>query len=207
MPVPFFDSTMDLEDIHSLAGGHARRQDFVCVGLKALDEIRWLEKALKVPSRWWTKHQAVVPLLQEMRQGIDKGKVRKGVNCRMPRRPNAVVAIDVRGKVIFVQNKSGLTLASRPDQEEHALRWFLREVGRDVEVIQQALREEEAGGVVEAETDPQVKKRCYDGGPLADDEEKAFIEDALSQLRAHPQCAYATFLPSRHCFRVVRRTG
>jgi len=204
MALPLVRRAMDFEDIHHLAGGDSGEQDFVCLELKATADVRWLEKAFQLPVRFWKAHHFEVPLLQEMRQAIDSGKVRKGGGSRLPRRPDAVVAIRVRDRVILIQNKtSGLALVSKPDEQRETFQWFLEELQKDLEKLKdqhENLHDQQAE-TASSSTQPSLRKQKR----LASDmEEENIIEAAVTKLREHPLCSRATFLPSRDSFRVLR---
>eukprot|EP00972_Heterocapsa_arctica_P060303 8894202-Heterocapsa_arctica.AAC.1 len=139
-----------------------------------------------------------------MRKAIDGGKVRKGARCRLSRRPNVVVAIKIRDKVLLMQNKSGLVLCSRPTEEEDTLRWFLEELKKDLMRLPDATsRAQEEGQEVE---DMPRKRGGGHRVPIDDDDpEQSIIQASLSRIRDHPQCHHVTYLPSRNCFKVIKK--
>jgi hypothetical protein len=207
-PLPFTSGTMDFEDLHELAGGDKVDCDFVCLAIKAADDVHWLEKAIKVPARYWRANHAHLPLLQEMRKAIEAGKP-QGNRRRMSRRTGVVVAIEIRDKILLMQNKLGLVLCSRPGEEEETVRWFLEEVGKDVKHLQdlKAEAQDEAGDVGQE----GIRKRALKKGgghrvPTDDDDpEQSLIQTALSRIRDHPQCHHVIYLPSRHCFKLIKK--
>ena len=128
---------MDFEDIHNLVGGDGaaadENEEYFLMDLKATAEVRWIEKAFGLSSRWWKDHHKDVPLLEEMRKAIDGGKARKGGASRLPRRPDLVVAIQVRDRVILVKNQAlGLALVSKKGEEMETLQRFLEEFEKDL---------------------------------------------------------------------------
>jgi hypothetical protein len=187
---------MDFEDIHNLARGDSGEEEFWCLDLKATGDARWLERAFQLPVRFWKAHQHEVPLLQEMRKAIESGKVRKGGGSRLPRRPDAVVAIQVRDKVLMIQNKtSGLVLMAKHGAEQETFQWFLEELQKDL----LNLKEHQAE-TASSSTEPPVKQKRLS----IDVEEEHIVEAALDKVREHPLCSRVIFLPSRDSLRVIR---
>ena len=198
MALPLTRRTMDFEDIHHLTAGESGEEDFWCLDLKATGDARWLERAFHLPVRFWKAHQHEVPLLQEMRKAIESGKVRKGGASRLPRRPDAVVAIQVRDKVPLIQNKtSGLALMAKHGEEQETFQWFLAELQKDLE----NLKEHQAETASSSALPSAAKQKRLS----IDVEEEHIVEAAVEKVREHPLCSRATFLPSRDSLRVIRK--
>jgi hypothetical protein len=216
MAVPFVARTLCLHDLHSLAGGDIDNQEFLLLSLKATADVRWLEAAFNLSGRWWVNHHgsSTVPLLLEIRKAIEIKKVTTGYGCRLPRLPNSIVAIRIRGKVIFVQNQTkDLTLAFKSGEEIEGLKWFVAELGTDL------------GNRHEWEAPPRKRNRTeeQDGDANLDDmtkdppasskqqrhylghHEHELVQKSVDTLMEHPGCLQARFLPSRASFRVTKK--
>ena len=169
--------------------------------LKATADVKWLEKAFQLPYRYWKTHHADFPLLQEMQQAIESGKVRKGGGSRLPRRPDAVVAILIRDKVIFIQNKtSGLALVSKLGEEVETFQWFLEEIEKDLTKLMDP--QDTQPNAASSSTGPSGQKQKRH---VLDVEEKDIVEASMKKLREHPLCIGAIFLPYRGSLRVTRK--
>eukprot|EP00972_Heterocapsa_arctica_P043539 6429236-Heterocapsa_arctica.AAC.1 len=94
----------------------------------------------------------------------------------------------------------GVALAFRPGEELETIRWFLEEVSKDLKRLE------------------DVGRSCADGPrqkggghrvPLGDNNaaEQTIIDSTLSMIRDHPQCHLATYMPSRQCFKVIKKTS
>jgi hypothetical protein len=185
-PLPVERRTMDFEDINECCNGDADDKDFVLLDLKAGAPVAWLEKHLKVRSKFWRHRHGELPLVQEMRMAIDTGKRR-----RSTRRTGVVVGIKVRDKVVFVQNKSGLVLAAHAGEEKETIRWFLEEIEKDVKLIGPAPMT-----FIEKDDREQVDE---------DDPEQVPIDKVLKEIRGHPQCHKINFATSRGCFQIIKK--
>jgi len=168
------------------------------VSFKATADMIWLEKALKLPMRWWLRHHGLIPLILEIRELIKNKKVKQGSGVRLPREQESLVVLKVRERILFVQNlpnmvilglsgTPGVPQGSQQD-EIGTLQWFLEELQKDIETLQ---------GQEQAE---QPKKR----GSVPQ-EDKEIVEECIERLQSHPQCLRVCYMPSRHSFRVVRQ--
>ena len=191
--VPLVNKQMDLWDSHKVLPEDEEEgedQAFDLLNLKATSKSEWLEKAFKLPARWWVLNQSRVPLLQEIRKVIEgnkkaKAKV-KSLEEFVAARANVVVAIRIRDQVILVVNDArSVTLAFRSGQVEDSLLWFLKELQKDVREIQNVCS--------------SSRKRQPEAPP---DQKKQIIEDVLENLQQHPSCRSAVFLPSRGAIKV-----
>jgi hypothetical protein len=192
--IPFERETLDLHDLHDQANGDIMDQEFLLLSIKATAEMGWLEKAFKLHTRWWVKNQWEILLLLEIRQAIDSKKVKSGINSRMPRLPNAIVAIRIREKVILVQNRSqSLCLAFKPGEEVETLQWFLEELEKDLEKMQDQAA---------APQGPQKQRQKHCG---LGDEEAQVAKTSLEKVKGHPQCLNASYLPSRSSIKVIKK--
>ncbi len=200
IPVPLVQRDMGLEDLHNLCGGDKEDQQFLVVKLGASKDLRWLEKHLQLPNKFWRARSIEVPLLQELRKGISDGKAkfRKPGHFRDPRRPNVVVPLQVRGFQVLVQNNSGsLAIAVKPGEEVEVLQWFLGEFEQDLKKLLPS--DEDPPSTQEEQLVGQKRKRQSLEG-----KEDEIIQAALSRLRGHSSCTRASWLMSRGAFKVVR---
>ena len=166
------------------------------VSFKATGTKVWLEQGLHLPSKWWLQNHANLPILQEILELIRKQKPRTGGQSRLPRNQKSLIALKVRGKVLWFQNDSRCVILGVLDGDEGlaAFRWFLEELSKDSKDPGGSAA---AGGAGEpAESEPN------DRGP---GELGTFVAGALQVLHSNPRCLHATFLPSRVSIRVVRK--
>lgn len=191
--VPLVPRIMDFQDLHELTTeGDADDSEFLVLSLKGSADFRWAEKYLKLPARWWARNQSRVPLVVEIQEAIDAKKVKVGFAARLPRLPNVIVAIEARGKVILVQNqRSFMNLAFRAGQEMDGVHWFLEQLQKDLEQLQ---------GPSETLSNRLSKSQQ----PLGSTSEHRFVEESIRELKDHPNCHSAVFLPSRSSFRVTK---
>ena len=78
-------------------------------------KAQWLERALKLPLRWWRSHCAEVGLVKEILGCINSGKrasrKQKGMAAVVSARSNLVVAINIRDlKFLAVHDTKSLTI-------------------------------------------------------------------------------------------------
>ena len=106
-----------------------------------IKEVLWLQRNLKLPTKWWVLNCHRIPLLLEMAEQIREAKPKGNkVADQYKREPNVVVAIKLRGKVLFVRNlTTSLTLCFHPDQDlKTHLMWFIEELKHDIEALREA---------------------------------------------------------------------
>ena len=178
------------------------RAQFTLVNLKASADMGWFYKALGLRLKWWKEKRARLPLLLEIRQSIKerKGRAFAGSTRRLPRESEAMTLVKVRGKVLWVQNRSNfVTLGLRPRESEgevpresegEVLQWFVKELEKDVELLKAkgAAREsldssEEPGEDSEESEDGEGGESgddCADEG-LEEDEEAQCADEDLEE--------------------------
>ena len=173
--LPLERKVLDLVD-PSQNPPECREQDvgFLLLSLKTSEQALWLTEYLGQKTKWWRNVGHSVPLMQELvRQGIGgyPKRSRQGLG-------EAVIPIIVRGKEILVLNRrSSPTLAfveSKGDFE--TLAWLIGELTKDLS---------------SSDTVPRVPRSSEIG-----DGEKDAIEVILEDLKSHPNCRKAWFLPS-----------
>lgn len=200
VPVPLMHKQMEFEDLHECWEGEdfEGEQDIECLSLKATMDAKFLEGPLKLGARWWVAKSHRVPLLQEIRGVIDKKKQRKGGASRLSKKANRFVAIQIRDKVILVQNTTNpVTLVAPEGSMEDTVLWFVTELQKDL----QTLREEDEAGAPSCPS-RSSKRKGSASGREQQTKECEVIEDALETLRQHPRCASANFSYSNNTFRV-----
>ena len=157
-------------------------------------DMSWLMKCLEMPVKWWVHNWNRIPLILEIREGIKAKK-----NKKEPANHKCLVALQVRGKTLFVVNDThtmtlGL-LESQSEPEEQpgstksqagALRWFCDELYKDIENLPKKFQK-----------------------PLKEDrappEHQEAIQRTLDGIQAHPQCKACHYTPSRLCFRIFKK--
>ena len=160
-------------------------------------DMSWFMKCLEMPVKWWVHNWNRIPLILEIRECIKAKKNRKE-----PSNHKCLVALQVRGKTLFVVNDThtmtlGL-LESQPLPEEQpgspksqagTLGWFCDELYKDIENLPKEFQK------------PQK--------PLKEDKAPAehleAIQRTIDSIQDHPQCRTCHFVPSRVAFRVFKR--
>ena len=172
-PLPFERHQLDLVD-PSQNPPECREQDiwFLLLSLKTTaGKAEWLEECLGVHKLWWRRQGHRQPLMQELANSYPKRA--KGILSR-----DTVITISRRGKEIMVLNlRAPPTLAfyeSKGDFE--SLIWFLGELKGDM------------GGADQAPRAPRTS--------VMDVDEQGDLEHVLEDLKSHPNCRYAWYLPS-----------
>ena len=166
------------------------------VSFKATGAKVWLEQGLHLPSKWWLQNHANVPIMQEILELTRSQKPKTGGKSRLPRSQKSLIALKVRGKVLWFQNDSRCVTLGIMDGDEGlaSFRWFLEELSKDSKDPGGSAAAGDAGEPAESEPD--------DRGP---DELGTIVSGALHVLQSNPRCLQATFLPSRVSIRVVRK--
>ena len=166
------------------------------VNFKGTADIAWLEKALEKPARWWVHNHNNIALLQEIKDLI---KAKKPKANQGPKNHKSLVALQVRGRVLYViNNPNAVTLAlvghagappDSPEDQSGTLLWFVDEVQKDLENLS---------------SEPQEKrqKASQSSGSQEQDE---WVNQGIERLLENPHCASAHFRPSRRSFAVVRK--
>jgi len=198
--LPLVTREMEFEDLHSVGARDLGTENFECLPLRTSMEAPWLSKFFKKPAKWWLHNGSKVPLVREIRETIETGKVRKGGASRLSKRADIVVAINVRGKVILVQNTTLPATLCWPtntddgDEGIEIVKRFLEEFKNDLERMGNSGVASSSGSSV-----GQASKR-----PHAD-QETQIIQNALRNLREHSQCLSAYYLPSRCAIMVTTK--
>ena len=167
------------------------------VTFKATADMAWFEKVLKLPSRWWVHNQSRIPLLLEIKEAIRSSRgQRKGSEILLPSEHKSLVLLEVRGKLLYVQNTStvvilGLTqdpgFLNVPNPDTEPLCWFCTQLQKDIE---EHLTE---------------KPEKQDKGSTIPEEHQERVKECLEQLQEHSQCHAVHFVPSRMLFRILKK--
>ena len=172
LALPLERATMTLLD----GQGGETETEVLLLSLKVSGEVRWLDKFLEKPVRWWQGHGRTQPLMQEFLQALSP---QKGT-------PNTVLPIKLRGKEILCRlartSPTLAFLADKPDFE--GLEWFLVELKKDL--------------VEEKET-----KRARKGKETKEEEDQQIIDEIMEDIREHGNCEKAWFLDSRSTIKVL----
>ena len=208
MPVPFVKKDMEFDDIHHIASLPDEDITFSLLSLKVTDNADWLSRALQpevksaAASRRWMSRLSSVALVKEIFEAISKGKP-TGPQARLSRRPNIVVAIEIRGQVILVVNQTRhITLAFQEGQELEGMQWFLTELQKDLETINEDDQEDKEENLEEKSEDDEEDK---EGDQEFEDLHIQLQKKYLERLRMHEQCKRASWPPSKPCYRVLNK--
>ena len=151
--------------------------------------------------RWWAELSSS-PLFKEISTAISKGKQTSGIAARLPKRPNIVVAIEIRGKAILVLNQTRtLTVAFEPGQELEGLQWLVEELEKDLETNTNLGENLENNEDLEEESekDDEEQERHIDHL------ETQLRDQNLKALRDHDERLRASWPPSKPCYRVFNK--
>ena len=194
--VPLVLKNMEYEDIHGC--GEEAFEDLVdldCLPLKSTMDSKWLEKAFKLPARWWVLNASRVPLLQEIREAIEKGKVRTGGASRLSKKSNIFVSIRVRGEAFLVVNTIvPVTLCAPQGSLENTLLWFLSEFNKDLSGLLQNPKQSSSSSAGPSKGTKRTERLNV--------REKEILEERLQTLRDHPRCLVVHFSPSNSSLRI-----
>ena len=174
------------------------------VSFMASGDQNWLCKSLQLPgghedkhgkSRWWAYNSHRVPLILEIKQAIKALKQKKKAN--QPTDHHCLILLEIRGKLLWVKNSStavilGLTkepgTLNVPQPDIDPLVWFCTQLQKDID----------------EDLQDKPDKRAHTEGL---DEHEEQVEEVLEQLKAHPQCQVAHFVPSRTLFKIHKKSG
>ena len=133
--VPLRRQICDFRDSNKLTQtANEDQQLFWVLDIKCTSDVLWMTKALGLSVRYWTTNYIKLPLIKELKEAILNGKPKHGAVSRLPRLPQVVVAVNVRGLVVCVLNNSkSLTLAMKINEEKEVMEWFLKEIEKDIQ--------------------------------------------------------------------------
>ena len=195
--VPVQTKVCAIVDPYGLIGGldlDMEETKVSLVNFHGTANMSWLMKCLEMPVKWWVTNCSRIPLILQIRERIKAKK-----NKKEPANHKCLVALQVRGKTIFVVNDThtmtlGL-LESQPLPEEQpgspknqagTLRWFCDELYKDIENLPKEFQK-----------------------PLKEDrappEHQEAIQRTLDGIQAHPQCKSCHYMPSRLGFKIITK--
>ena len=140
---------------------------------------------------------------------------------RLPRKQSLVVALQVRGKTLFFQNKLDSVILAFQDTEIADLHWFLNELYKDIVSVKNRVKgkdepPEPAEHEEEDGDDAEPAKSDDDAGPAEPDRKRRRpgppedlqdnIEQAIEGIKGHGECLSVTYFPSKNSFHVVRKS-
>ena len=195
--VPAQTKKCAIVDPYELIGGldlNLEETEVSLVCFHGTADMSWLMKCLEMPVKWWVHNWNRIPLIQQIRANIKAKK-----NKKEPAQHKCLVALQARGKTLFVVNDShtmtlGL-LESQPEPEEKpgspknqagTLRWFCDELYKDIQNLPKEFK----------------KPLKTDRAPP---EHQDAIQTTLAGIRDHPQCKSCHFTPSRVSFRISNK--
>ena len=194
--VPIDFRHMEFEDLHGVAPEDIEEgmHEVECLNLKTTMPALWFTEAFKLHSRWWVANATRVPLVQEISEAIRKPKIIKGGDSRLSKKPKIFVAIQIRGKVITVQNTSNpVTLVAPAGKLRDLVWWFLAEFAKDLDDL---LGEPRAGASKSSSSSSSKRKAEW----LKD------FEAMLQPIRDHAGCRSTCFIPANGSIKVVKST-
>ena len=232
--LPLSTVSMDLVDMHNLLeSGDQDDVEFQLLSLQTHSNVGWLMKTLQamgvqVGSAWWLLNSVRIPLLMEIREAIQKGKKTSGAERLLPRRPDTVVPVTLRGTCVLVVNHPNkTTVALEHGREIIMLDWLLKHLQED---IMKMLQSQEPGAdpasssagpassssgpvapgspersLVAVPSEPSSPERPHMRVNTSKaPEDEVILEACLSELKMHGNCLAASFMPSRVSLRVNR---
>ena len=187
--VPVKHVTLPFVDPYKLADDEPEENlKVTLVEFLRASNTRWINAVLELPHHWWAQHLGQVPLRQEILELIKAKKPQKGRQILMPKQHKALLPLNIRGQTLWFQNNSqALRLALRQNQEEEQL-------SGDPDV-------QHAPDDPDTPDDPDDS----DEPVLADEVRGHLVEEVLTKVQAHVQCASVIWLQSRHSFRITRK--
>ena len=155
-------------------------------------DMSWLMKSLEMPVKWWIQNWNRLPLILEIRELIKAKK-----NKKQPANHKCLVALQIRGKTLFVVNDSHTTTLGlltgqvgeqpgSPENQAGTLLWFCDELYKDIENLPKEFQK------------PSKEDR-------APPEQQEAIQRTLDGIQAHPQCSSSHYKPSRLGFKIFRK--
>ena len=216
--IPLKACTKDFVDLNNLTEeGDQGDVLWNLLELKATSPMQWLEGAFGLGSRWWLRNGFSVPLVAEILQGIDE--IKKGIKLGLPRFANAIVAISVRDKTLFVvNNKHSVSLAFKVDEEDEGLAWFVEQVEKDLEKILSAGKKRKINDPLVApprasEDEENYEEQQDEGGHYDEELRKqeeivhqqatASLVSASDKIKAHPEAHQVHWIPARQSFKII----
>ena len=170
------------------------------VSFKASHNMRWLEKVLKVPAQYMKTNLHKFRLMQEIKDEVEDIKKDIKVNARAPTQWKSLLLLHIRNRILFVQNRTdcvivglvGVTGSTSCRDEEETLLWLARQFQQDLQLVQDPAADQPAGG---------WKRSSESWGDYEDE-----ITEVIENLKKHPQCLKASWVPSRKSFRVQKHS-
>ena len=197
---------VNVADVEGLADHD--QSDFQLLSVKS-HHAGWICQALGVPQWWWRKYQKHIPVLNEILSKIKKLKVQKR------KLPTAVIAIEVRGRKVLIQNSvRNVKFAFKGAADVDALQWFLDVLEEDIkELRKNTSKDEEAVGdetlgaksLVSESDDEDIIEANADGAETLGKAEDAIVAECLELIRNNSQCKKALYFPSRWSFEVTKK--
>ena len=160
----------------------------------ATSDMSWLMKSLGKPVKWWIHNWNRIPLILEIRERIKAKK-----NKKEPANHKCLVALQIRGKTLFVVNDTHNTTLGlltgqvgeqpgSPENQAGTLLWFCDELHKDIENLPK-----------------EVQKPLKEDRAPPDSEHQEAIKRTLDGIQAHSQCRSSHYRPSRLTFKVFRK--
>ena len=212
--VPLEKDKKDFEDLHGVGNDEdlevkEEEQPFWLLTFKVVLRVMgsmWIMSYLNIKTYpVWVKYLQKMPILNEIREAIDKGKPRLEAK-NLSRKPDVVVALKIRGRVLYVVNKAQPVTLAFPVKDtslKSMLTWFLGELAKDIMTMDaktEADEEQEASGSSipdrpsKAARVQKTYKQCQ--------ESLDHFQLAVESLKKHPLCKRAQYLPSKRSIRL-----
>ena len=199
--VPLSSRQEDLVDDEGLLGGDQSSVLFKFLPLHSNANMTWALKTLQKPCSEWKKQHKVLPILNEIRSALEGLKKKVG-GVRQRKMPRCVVPLQIRGQTILVQHHVvQLHLAFRPGDELQILPWFLQELSKDFETLQ---NDEEHPEENQEEEEQNPKEDQEDSSRTWHQiKEAKIIEECLQVIKGYETVQHANWCPSRMSFKVT----
>ena len=171
-------------------------------------DMQWVHKCLKIQRTWWQPNQRNIPLLSEVLEIIKNNKSTKGAKRNLPRNPESLLSIELRGKILkFKNNPRVVILALEKDTATEDLLWFLEQLKGDLKAMKDAGPKDKSEQGEDPDPGASQSDEHDDGEQAAvpEDHMDSCVIETLDKILEHKNCQQAHFSHSRSCFRVKRK--
>ena len=181
--VPLVEAVLDIEDLeHLLPGGDQENMPVLLLSLKACAG-HWIEKALKLPNKFWNSQSCDLPFLKEIKEAIVQAK-----RSHPLLRSSQALVLKIRGLPLMAMNDSrGIRIAIDPQEVEESLLWCFGQIQKDIKSLNDASGSSSKG---------DRKRASHIHHAL----EGEHIEKALHDIVGHKACLKVRWCPIKDVF-------
>ena len=191
---PLFHRTESLPDPLGLAEEIPEDADWQCLALQQTTNMGWATRAMDLPTEASRNYRKPLPLLKEIRHGINDMKSHiKKQGSRVPRMPQCIVPLKIRDHVIMVKNqRNGLEMAFKPEEEVEGLVWLMEQLQKDFHQVHEAFQplQDDGSEAVDEEDEEHEPHWCAL-------QEKNLITTLLEKLKGHEKRSSAGWCPPK----------